>query len=202
MLRSIWKNKLVMLCLASVCIVGSAAGGALAARAGKSHHASLRVPKARSASSFATITPGPYPFTRANGLNPANAQSAGTSSVVGELKIVRGNGVACVLHEEDDHCISEELISQGRDVSVHTGCGSSDRTMAIYGVAPPQTTTVRISWTDGSSTEAELNNDVYVYDGTTPSGSGPYPTSLTWVGSSGATNTPFPLKPNQFCPEG
>jgi hypothetical protein len=202
MLRSIWKTKLVMLCLACICIVASVTGGALAAREGKAHHASLRIPKARSASSFATITPGPYPFTRANGLNPANAQSAGTSSVLGALKIVRGNGVACVLHEEEDHCISEELISQGRDVSVHTGCGSADRTMTIYGVAPPQTTAIRISWTNGSTTEAALNNGVYVYDGATPSGSGPYPTDLTWVGSSGATSTQFPLQPSQFCPGG
>jgi len=202
MIRSIRKNKLAMLCLACICIVGSAAGGALAARAGKPRHSSLRVPKARSASSFATITPGPYPFTRANGLNPANAQGAGTSSVIGALKIVRGNGVACVLHEEGDHCISEELINQGRDISVHTGCGSTNRTMAIYGVAPSQTTAVRIPWTNGSTTEATLDNGVYDYDGPTPSGSGPYPASLTWTGSSGASSTPFPLTPNQFCPGG
>ena len=196
------KTRLTLLC--AVCAVLGISAGAVAFAA--THHSQrhrLLLPKAHRASTFASVTPGPHQFTRANGLDPSAAEAAGTSSVVGDLKVVRGNGVACVLYDEGgDHCLSDELVNEGRDVNVRNGCGTSDHGMAIFGVAPSGTAKVTLAWSDGSSSSATVSNGVYLFDGTTPQSAAPYPTSLAWVGSDGSTlsSSRFPIGPKQFCP--
>lgn len=197
------KSRIALLVL--VCAAVGVTAGAVAIAA--THHAShrkLHLPRARRASGIAAITPGPYPFTRANGLDPANAQPAGTSSVVGALKVVRGNGVACLLYSDGgDHCLSEELIDHGRDVDVQNNCSaSSDHAMAIFGVAPAGTEKVTLQWSDGSTTSSGTVNGVYLFDGTTPQSGSAYPTAVLWQNASGSTlsSSKFPIGPSQFCP--
>jgi hypothetical protein len=201
--------KALSVAVAAIAVTASAAV-ALASTT-KAHHqkrylvprVQVRAHKAVTAPDLAAVTPGAYMDTRANGLNPATAQTAGTSSVVGALKIVRGAGLSCVLYgAEADHCLSSELIDQGRDINVHNNCGSGAHEMAIFGAAPAGTTAVEITWSDSTTTPASLDDGIYHYDGTTPSDGAAYPTELTWTGSTGAAETKFPIGPGQFCPGG
>ena len=122
------------------------------------------------------------------------------------VAVVEDSEAKCLLTTRSEAtaetCGNLAAIDRGEAVSVSNECGPvGERLMEIIGLVPAGTTTVVLTYDDGSTQQVEAEHGAFKFDGTTPTGSAPYPTGVTWLAPSGATlgSAPLPVEGDEFC---
>jgi hypothetical protein len=141
----------------------------------------------RAVQNLPSIT-GHHRLVKAFGIDPASARVA-FDSLVGPVSIAQSADAACLLRGTDeDQCYLMANIAGGRGFSIENDCSTgSSRRMIIQGFAPPGTTHVEVSYSDGTTPlSAEVTRGAYLVIGRTPVQGEPYPTELRYEGAGGA----------------
>jgi len=140
------------------------------------------------------------------GLHLADLTPAATLPGGETLDVATNSQGKCLLGEREgrplsETCASTSGIARGEGITVNDECAPSGKQrMTIAGLAPENTTSVRLRISDGTSRSATVQNGTFGFEGTNPTSNGPYPTGVEWVSPS--TSTPvaeWPVDGNQYC---
>jgi hypothetical protein len=182
-------------------IASAAAGGgivgAVVAVAGKDPEVERQGNVAAEVREIATSK---YRFTRANGLDPAQAVEVvrTRSGVTGRVitGVDDGEPVICGIFDDGaEVCGTERSVNMGREVKLRAGCpADGPGRMRIFGLVPGEVQQVKIATSRGDVLQADVNGRLFVLEAATPE-PGVRLSTYEWASNGSvirSTSFPFP----------
>jgi hypothetical protein len=181
-------------------VLGGVGGGTYAAVASRG------TAPATAAQAAARTVPGPKRLVRGYELRGAKAIPVFTLKNGEHVKVLKGRGVRCLLRTRHgrvsgEACASAAAVHGESAILVTDECGSSgENRMEITGLAPEDTTSVRLKESDGSSHVTSVVEGAFRFQGTNPGAVDPYPTEVQWLHNGTASGTSsLPVNGDEFC---
>jgi hypothetical protein len=155
---------------------------------------------------IASVAPGPNRLLRADGAGAAKATPLFSLRNGDSVALVVAGTTKCLVRTRNgqpdgQQCAQAADLGHMEGIAVTDECATTGhQLMEITGLAPEGASTVRLTFSDGSSRSTAVIDGAFRFDGTNPGPSDPYPTGVEWLeGTTSTGSAELPVAGDQFC---
>jgi hypothetical protein len=153
------------------------------------------------------VAPGPERLVRAYGFAASSGQRAFELQDGDTVSVFAGVKGRCFVRTlggqpAGEACSSRSDVAAGQAITVSDECGTSGSgRLELVGLAPDGATTVRLRYSDGTTTETSVLSGAFRFEGNNPKPRAPYPNGVEWLDSGSPSGTAgLPVNGDEFCP--